>query len=84
SKTVTSNATQSKTLCEYMKRRKGMWITFTIIVLVIIITIPIFISKTKMINSETTPTIEITTEMEVPQTTGSENEIIIYFEVNIG
>ncbi|CAF4162465.1 unnamed protein product [Adineta steineri] len=75
SETVTSNATQPKNkLCEYLKRRKVMWIIVIIIVIVLIITIPIVIIKTKKANSEKTSTkeegtIKITEEMEV--TTGS-------------
>ncbi|CAF4082823.1 unnamed protein product, partial [Adineta steineri] len=71
SETVTSNATQPKNkLCEYLKRRKVMWIIVIIIVIVLIITIPIVIIKTKKANSEKTSTkeegtIKITEEMEV-------------------
>ncbi|CAF1033376.1 unnamed protein product [Adineta steineri] len=61
SETVTSNAAQPKKLCEYLKRRKVMCITFIIIVLAIIITISIVIVKTKKTNSEQTSTIEETT-----------------------
>ncbi|CAF4009208.1 unnamed protein product [Adineta steineri] len=64
--TLPSNAAQPKNcICEYVKRRKVMFITFTIIVLAIIITIPIVISKAKKTNSEETAT----TKMEI--TTGS-------------
>ncbi|CAF4352469.1 unnamed protein product, partial [Adineta steineri] len=86
SETVTSNGTQPETLCEYLKSRKVIWITFSIIVAVLIITFLILIFKTEKTNSEKTSTteestIKITEKMEV--TTGSQNEIIIYFEVNI-
>ncbi|CAF1066016.1 unnamed protein product [Adineta steineri] len=61
SETASSNATESETLCECLKRRKVMWIIFTIIVLAIIITIPIAIIKTKKTNNENTSTAEETT-----------------------
>ncbi|CAF0732579.1 unnamed protein product [Adineta steineri] len=68
SETVTSNTTQSKKLCEYLKKRKGMWITFTIIVLSIIITIPIVIIKTKETNDTNTTTTEIIVTTKTTQT----------------
>ncbi|CAF1468247.1 unnamed protein product [Adineta steineri] len=71
SETVTSDATQPKKLCEYLKKRKVMCIIFIIIVLVIIITVSIVIAKAKKTNGEKT---SITEEMEVttePTTTTS-------------
>ncbi|CAF3880878.1 unnamed protein product [Adineta steineri] len=86
SETITSNGTQSETSCEYLKKRKVTWIIFTIIVLVIIMTLLILIFKSEKTSSGKTSTteeitIKITEKMDV--TTGSENETIIYFEVNI-
>ncbi|CAF4206913.1 unnamed protein product [Adineta steineri] len=71
SKTVASNATESKKLCECLNRRKVKWLTFIVIALAIIITIPIVMLKTIKANSEKI------------SATGSQNVVIIYFEVNI-
>ncbi|CAF1136525.1 unnamed protein product [Adineta steineri] len=64
--TVASNGTQPETLCEYLKRRKVMWITFTITVLVIITMIPIIILQRTKTNSES-----ISTTQKMDVTSGS-------------
>ncbi|CAF1553852.1 unnamed protein product [Adineta steineri] len=61
SETVTSNAAQPNIICKCLKKRKVMWITFTIIALAIIIAVPIFICKIKKTSSEETSTTEETT-----------------------
>ncbi|CAF3682356.1 unnamed protein product, partial [Adineta steineri] len=74
SETVTSNTTQPETLCQYLKRKQVMPFIFTIIVAVLIITIPTVIIKTKKSNSEklsTTEEMKVTTESTTTSTSAS-------------
>ncbi|CAF1499630.1 unnamed protein product [Adineta steineri] len=80
SETVTSNAARPKNLCEYVKSRKVMCITFIIIVLVIIITTAIAIVKTKKTNSEE---ISITEETTIETTEETATEITEKIEITI-
>ncbi|CAF0949262.1 unnamed protein product [Adineta steineri] len=68
SETVISNGEQRKSLFQYLKTKKVMWIIFIFIVAVLIITIPIVLNKRKTIDST-----DIPTTTETMQTTRKES-----------